>query len=115
MTWEMTLAQELAQAEKALKEGNDGKARTCARRAAGVLIATFNLTHPERELKGSTAIDRLRSAAADPGLPESVRHAARRLTTNVNKRLSVEFTWHPVRDVQVLIDFFTGKIKEKAF
>lgn len=114
MTWEMRMAQELALAEKALEEGNDGKARACARRAAGVVIAQYNVTHPESELRGSTAIERLRSTAADIKLPESVRQAARRLTTNVNQRLSAEFTLNPVLDARILVVYFSKAIQEKS-
>jgi hypothetical protein len=40
-TWKTTFDQELEQAEAARASGNEGKARVCARRAAGIVIREY--------------------------------------------------------------------------
>jgi hypothetical protein len=39
--WRTNFFQELSQAEEARNEGNEGKARVCARRAAGIVLGEY--------------------------------------------------------------------------
>lgn len=71
MDWQSTFENELATAVAARKSGNEGRARVCARRAAGVVIGEYlrrnALPAP------ATALDRLRLLASDPGFSSEIR------------------------------------------
>ena len=95
---------ELTAAEEAWRSGNDGRARVCCRRALGaVLAATTHETSPGH--KKSTAIERINFFLRREDIPESVRRAAIRITTNVEYRLSPDFTFNPILDSQIIIGF----------
>lgn len=94
------IKKELEGLRKALKDSNDGRARACARRAAN--LALSRLDHANRPI---SSVDRLREAAKNNDLPENIRKAALRLTTNVNNRLSPDFSMHPENDATIIIHF----------
>lgn len=92
------IERELAAAKKARHEGNDGRSRACARRAAGLALAPSN--EPAR-----SAVDLLRQTSKDTRYPETVRNAALRLTTNVRDRLSENFSLLPENDAMIVITY----------
>jgi hypothetical protein len=104
--WKSQIESELHRAQMALEEGSDGKARACSRRAVGILLKEMD-DAKSQNARPRSAVDRLRETADDESLPENIRGAAQRLTTNVRRRLSRDFTFHPVRDAQILIDYFS--------
>lgn len=114
MNWRTRVESELALSRDALREDNDGRARACARRAVGYVLSAYNVTFPDHAIPGHSAVEKLRTLACTTTFPDAIRNAATRLTTNVNRRLSVEFTLNPVLDAGLLIDFFTERINEKA-
>lgn len=68
------IEQELAQAEKARRAGNEGLARVCARRAVGLALRAF--WDKDEQTQSSSVIplfERLRESKA---LPEALRQAA---------------------------------------
>jgi len=73
---------ELAQAHKARAMGNEGQARVCARRAAGIAIREWYKRRLGSGWHGD-AVKQLQRLQADALAPEKVREAARRLTTVV--------------------------------
>jgi len=73
--WRERVEAELRQAEKARLEGNEGMARVCARRAAGVIIGEY-LARIGRPLAGPSAYDRLRFFYAQEDLPPRAREVA---------------------------------------
>ncbi|KAB2877819.1 hypothetical protein F9K33_15445 [bacterium] len=105
--WESQIANELANAKKALSEKNDGRARACARRAVGVIVKEY---WAQKKTTGSapaqSAVDRLNDVSRNEQFPEDIRKAAQRLTTNVKYRLSSDFTLHPVHDAELIITYF---------
>lgn len=75
---------ELKRAEQARARGNEGQARVCARRAAGLAARQF-LTgrgHPPRT---SSAYDVLGLVAKDAKLPPETRELASHLTLRVDQ------------------------------
>ncbi|MBL7994628.1 hypothetical protein JNM05_04580 [bacterium] len=106
MLWEALIAEELAMAQQALSEKNDGKARACARRAVGIIVKEYWTQKQDGAVLPQSAIDRLKGVSADEQFPESIRKAAQRLVTNVKDRLSVDFTLHPVHDAEIIITYF---------
>ena len=92
------ITQELEQARRAQAAGNAGKARVCARRAAGWTL---------RAISGLTgdAIKQLKWLRDNPSAPEAVRAAAMRLTTKVGHDHALPFPDDPLVDAQTIITF----------
>lgn len=103
MHWLDEIALELDRGQQAKQTGNDGKARTAARRAAGIAVTQLQNRVPEKRY-GADAMQQLRGIAEDLSLPEDVRQAATRLQA----RVSPDFTspsQEPLADARVIIDF----------
>lgn len=98
---------ELEAARKALKEGNDGRARACCRRAAGLVIQASEL----EVTKSASAVGRLRLLSINREYPESIQKAAQRLTTNVRYRLDRDFAFNPIQDALTIISYFSPQFK----
>lgn len=83
---------ELKQADAARSAGNEGRARVCARRAAGIAAREFLLRHgirppdvAQRRTRVGSAYDALQTLAAVPGLDPELKQAAVHLTLRVNE------------------------------
>src|SRR5512146_3285000 len=59
---------ELARGAASRARGNEGRARVCARRAAGLAIREF-LTRHSGEVRSLSAVDLLQQLRQSPGLP----------------------------------------------
>lgn len=79
---------ELELAEQARKRGNEGQARVCARRAAGIAARAY-LDQKGRSPHSPSAYDVLRLLTEDPGLPDDLRQAADYLTLRVNEEFKL--------------------------
>jgi hypothetical protein len=98
---------ELAQAQKARKARNEGRARVCARRAAALAIREWY----RRRLGagwGGDAMKQLQRLREDPLVPEEVRAAAQRLTTKVDFDHQLPFEDDPIEDTRRIIEFTGG-------
>jgi hypothetical protein len=87
---------ELTRAEQARAEGKEGMARVCARRAAGWAAAGE---------KSGSAVDRLRSLAADDSAPAEVRQAAARLTARLSPDHTLPFEQDPLDDARLIVRY----------
>jgi hypothetical protein len=74
---------ELARAEAARLDGFEGRARVCARRAAGIAIRAYALAH-QMEVPQTSAYDLLVALEQLPAIPDEARQAARLLTERVD-------------------------------
>jgi hypothetical protein len=74
-TWQIKFREELDRAETVLRQGNEGMARVCARRAAGILIGQY-IQENDLPQAGPSAYDRLKYLASQPDLPSKVREVA---------------------------------------
>jgi hypothetical protein len=81
--WQDQIRIELANAGKARQAGNEGRARVCARRAAGLAARDFLARHSV-SVQGST-LEVLKVLATFPGLSADLRTAATHLTMQVSK------------------------------
>ena len=104
---------ELATAREATNTGNEGKARVCARRAAGQAITWFLSRYP-REGWGADAMTQLLHLKTDAEFPEEVRNAAERLTTKISERFTYPFTSHPINDATIIIDAIIERMSYDA-
>jgi hypothetical protein len=74
-SWHDEFDSELATAEEARRRGNEGMARVCARRAAGVVAKEF-LRRRNIPAHSSSVYERIKMLRSIQGLPERSREAA---------------------------------------
>jgi hypothetical protein len=86
--WKTSLEKEFQLAAHARARGNEGQARVCARRAAGIAIREYLL---RRGMKPSSpsAYELLKSFLFMPDLPSEARQAAEYLTLRVNAEFNL--------------------------
>ena len=84
--WFLEAESELAGAEAARRSGNEGRARVCARRAAGLAAREFLTRCGVRPRSTYAALQEL---AALPGLAPRLLAAADRLTLRVSQAFSL--------------------------
>jgi hypothetical protein len=86
-TLKAEIASELDQAMQARQAGNEGRARVCARRAAGLAARDYLA---RRGLgSGGSAYDLLQRLAGLPGLTPDLQAAASRLTMRVSEAFAL--------------------------
>jgi hypothetical protein len=108
MNWRDEIDLELARAKEAERNGNQGRARTSARRAVGIAIVELEKRFPEKQY-GRDFMSQLRALALDPAIPEHVRNAADRLQA----RLSPKFespSKYPIEDAGIIVQFVLERI-----
>ena len=103
MSWRDQIEQELAKASEGLKNGNDGLARVCARRA--VALASQHWAE-QRNLPAwqGDAIHQLRQIQGETTFTSSVREAAKRLLTKVTEQEQSPMTTDPITDAHIILD-----------
>ncbi len=107
MSQATAIDQELAAAAVAWREGNEGKARVCARRAVALAAESW-LAQMATPLWGGDAMEHLRRIQQQVFFPLLVRQAAERLTTAVTRRHQAPFTSDPIDDATVIIAYLTA-------
>jgi len=93
---------ELENARRARSEGNEGRARVCARRAAGAAARDF-LTRRGVRMRTASAYDALRMLEQFPGLAPDLKSAASRLTARVTEEFALPFEADLIAEAETLI------------
>jgi hypothetical protein len=88
MDWKQRLKLEFKQAEAARAKGNEGQARVCARRAAGIAIREYFDRRGVRVLSNS-AYDLLNLLKNEPHLPPDLKRTADHLTLRVTEEFKL--------------------------
>ncbi len=83
MKWPDELERELRRAREARLRGNEGRARVCARRAAGI-AARMYLQRQGLHIASSSALDLLVRLAQEPTTDEATRHLVSLFTMPVD-------------------------------
>ncbi len=83
MNWKNRLDKELQNARTARNLGNEGQARVCARRAAGVIVKEF-YSRQEWKVSSVSAYDLLKSLQDFPALSMDAGHSVELLLLRVN-------------------------------
>lgn len=86
--WKEQLQEEFERAEGARARGNEGQARVCARRAAGIAAREY-LTRQREEVRTSSAYDLLNLLKDDPRLSLDLKKIAEYLTLRVNEEFKL--------------------------
>jgi hypothetical protein len=93
---------ELENAERSRLAGNEGRARVCARRAAGIAARDF-LTRHEVRTRSSSAYAALQELAAFHGLAPDLQSAAGRLTTRLTEKFTLPIDADLIAEARKLI------------
>jgi hypothetical protein len=93
---------ELENAESARLAGNEGRARVCARRAAGIAARDF-LARNSVRLHNASAYVALQTLVEFPGLAPDLRIAAVHLTTPVSEDFTLPLDTDLIADAHKLI------------
>ena len=90
--WKVKLETEFERAEAARANGNEGQARVCARRAAGIAIREYYARRGQ-SVHTPSAYDLLQLLTDEPQLPSELRQAAIYLTLRLRQKDII--TFHP--------------------
>jgi len=88
MDWQTEIDKEFEKAGQARARGNEGQARVCARRAAGVAVREY-LTRRGVRPPSTSAYDLLNLLKEDPGLAPDLRRIAEHLTLRVTEEFKL--------------------------
>ena len=86
--WKEQLQIEFERAEAARGRGNEGQARVCARRAAGIAIREY-YTRRGKPVRTPSAYDLLQRLADEPLLSPELRRASAYLTLRVTEEFKL--------------------------
>lgn len=104
---------EFAVAREAITAGNEGKARVCARRAAGQATTWFLSKFPRQGWQPD-ALNQLQRLSNDESFPQHVRDAAQRLTTKISDRFTYPFSANPLEDARMIIDHISSRMQSNV-
>ena len=96
------IQRELELGEKAEREGNSGRARVCARRAAGIALENY-YTRMGKD-PGKDAMKLLAQFSEEKGVPNTIHEAVVRLRARVRPDFT-SASAHPLNDARLIIDF----------
>jgi len=96
---------ELLLAEQSRKEGNEGRARVCARRAAGTAAQLF-LDRHQRIIRGENSFQSLKTLKDKEELPDRVQLAVSRLIQRVNEEHQLPPDIDLIHEARLVIKFF---------
>jgi len=86
--WKTQLQTEFERAESARSHGNEGQARVCARRAAGIVIREY-YARREQLVRTPSAYDLLNLLAGEPDLTSELKQSIAFLTLRVDKEFKL--------------------------
>ncbi len=101
------LRREFGDAHQSRARGNEGRARVCARRAAGWAIGWYAESQALAE-RHTNALEHLRWFVHYPGAKEELRAAAERLTMKVNPEGKLSHDEDPLEDARLIIRDLLG-------
>jgi hypothetical protein len=95
------IKKELLTAERSRISGNEGRARVCARRAAGWAIQE-HLRRQGEPFDSTNALDSIKFFATRDGLPEEISAVLRHLTIKLEKDSMNEEAYYPIQGVDLV-------------
>ncbi|WKZ35483.1 MAG: hypothetical protein QY332_17875 [Anaerolineales bacterium] len=109
MEWKQKLQNEFDNAEKARARGNEGQARVCARRAAGIAIRDY-LTRKGIRPPSTSSYDLLHLIKDEPLLPPDLKLVADHLTLRVTEEFKLPVEADLVAEARVLCDWLNKTV-----
>ncbi|NWF65094.1 MAG: hypothetical protein HXY38_12395 [Chloroflexi bacterium] len=98
------IEREFEQAQRARSAGNEGQARVCARRAAGIAIRDY-FTRKGRPLPSRSAHDLLNLIQEEAPLPPDLKRVADHLTLRVTEEFKLPIEADLIAEAQSLCDW----------
>jgi hypothetical protein len=86
--WQSEIQAEFDRAAQARQRDNEGQARVCARRAAGIAVREY-LSRRGTRLPSSSAYDLLNLIREDPLVPADLKQIAEHLTVRVTEEFKL--------------------------
>jgi HEPN domain-containing protein len=103
MDWQTQINAEFEKAEEARARGNEGQARVCARRAAGIAVREYLLRQGIRP-PSLSAYDLLTQLKADPDLSPDLRQIAKHLTLRVTEEFKLPVNADLVAEARIFCE-----------
>jgi hypothetical protein len=101
--WESEVQAELEKAAAARRRGNEGQARVCARRAAGIAVREY-LSRRGIRPPSASAYDLLNLLKEDPHLPADLKGIADHLTLRVTEEFKLPLDVDLVAEARMFCD-----------
>ncbi len=98
------ISKELQIAYASRKQGNEGRARVCARRAVGIAL-TFFFESTNEQVKDQDAMDLLKHVQSIPEFPPELQQSATRLTARIGADFQYTSNTDPLEDAKAIIEF----------
>ena len=108
--WKSKSEIEFERAEAARARGNEGQARVCARRAAGIAIREY-YARRGRFVRTPSAYDLLKMFAEEPQLPTELKQAAAYLTLRVTEEFKLPIEVDLLDEARKLFDGLLAESK----
>ena len=108
--WKSRLEREFTRASDARARGNEGQARVCARRAAGIAISEFYARRGQ-PVRTPSAYDLLQLVAGEPHLSPELKRAARYLTLRVTEEFKLPVDVDLVEEARKLSEGLLAETK----
>ncbi len=102
MDWKAGIEQELEKAMQARARGNEGQARVCARRAAGIAIREY-LTRRGTQVTTPSAYDLLNQLKQDSHLSPNLKLAVDHLTLRVTEAFKLPIDADLIAEARFLV------------
>ena len=102
--------EEFQRAETARMNRNEGQARVCARRAAGIAIGEY-LSRHGYPLPGPSAIDRLKYIQQLPSISPEIKTVTKHLTTRVTENFTLPIDVDLVAEAKWLVNQLLNDIQ----
>lgn len=103
MNWQAEIKAEFEKAEEARARGNEGQARVCARRAAGIAVREY-LRRQGIRPPSVSAYDLLNQLKGDPGLSPDLRQIADHLTLRVTEEFKLPVNADLVAEARIFCE-----------
>ena len=110
MDWLSEVQREFEKAEQARARGNEGQARVCARRAAGI-AAREHFTRRGLHPRTSSAYDLLRLVSEDMSIATNLRESAARLTLRVDEEFKLPAGFDLIAEAKRLCEGLAGQFQ----
>jgi len=108
MDWKKDIEAEFETAQAARARGNEGQARVCARRAAGIAIREF-MTRRGTRPPSTSAYDLLNLVKNDPALSPHLKSIAEHLTLRVTEEFKLPVDADLVAEAKEFCDEILNK------
>jgi hypothetical protein len=105
--WQSEIQTEFDRAAQARQRGNEGQARVCARRAAGIAVRE-HLSRQGMRPPSTSAYDLLNLVKEDPGLAPDLKQIADHLTVRVTEEFKLPIDVDLVAEARVFCERLLG-------